>query len=88
MCSKMSKIVSLDHQLVQETKFDAEDTKYPYSRATFDLNFVRSLPNNTLEYKHQRVPRRNCGFWVTEPVLWITWFRRNHILVTCEVVGL
>jgi hypothetical protein len=34
------KIVSVDHQLVQETKFNAKDTKYPYSTTTFALIFV------------------------------------------------
>ena len=51
MCSKMPKIVSVDHQLVQETKFDAQDTKYPYAGATFALNCVTQHPKNALEYK-------------------------------------
>ena len=50
MCSKMPKIVSVDHQLLQETKFDAKDTKYPYSTTIFALNFVKNLSSNALEY--------------------------------------
>ena len=51
MGSERSKIVSVDHQLVQEAKFDAEDTKYPYSWGNFASNFVGNLTQNALEYK-------------------------------------
>ena len=70
--SKRSKIVSVDHQLVQEAKINAEDTKFPYSWVTFALNFVRNLTQNALKYKHQWILRNNCGCWVTEPWLWTT----------------
>jgi hypothetical protein len=72
MGSKRSKIVSVDHQLVQEAKVDAKDTKYPYSRVNFALDCVGNLTENALEYKHQRIPRHNCGCSVTEPRAWTT----------------
>ena len=72
MGSKRSKLVSVDHQLVEEAKFDAEDTKHPYSWVNFALNFVGNITQNALEYNLQRIPRNNCGCWVTEPGLWTT----------------